>query len=843
MLVASLQVEIGGIGQALGVPLPLRQPPQHPRPRRAGVEPHIHRVAALAPLGRFLDTGGGQQFRLVALPPHIRTVLADEGLDVGQALAIEQHLARFAVIKHRDRHPPGALARDAPIAPLPHHRLNAVAAACRQPRHLGDGRQGLGAEALHRGEPLLGGAENGGLFGAPVVGIAVFIALFRQQGAGLLEGVDDRRVGVLEHVEAREGPRFLGEGAGLIHRAQHRQAVLAAGEEVVDAVARGGMHQARARFGGDVVAPQHHRRRASEQRMAIGNPLQFLPFHGEHGLQGQVQGGAQALHQLGCHQQMAAAIAAAADRVVELPVHRHRQVGGQGPGGGGPDRHRQPLAGTVELGRQGLRQRYHREGHVDARGGVTVGILQLRFRKRGARTGAPVHRLEAPVDVPRQHHAAEHLDLGGFVAAVQGEVRGVPVAPDAPAAEALLLDRHLLEGVGVGAAAQLDRREAAALLAAKALQHLQLDRQAVAVPTRHEAGLASVEQGVFVEDVLEDLVEGVAHVQGAVGVRRSVVKGEYRAGVALAQAPVEIQLLPEGLQLRFAHPCVGPHREGGLQQVEGVLVGDAVGGGRGRNAGGHGASWRGAELGLSRFVRAAFGGLAALCGHCGGGEGRGQAFVDLVEAAHHGHLAGLGPLTLSRLSCGGRLSRGGRLRGVVRLGRQGRGLRTHPALAAAARPPTATAAPQTAKAAAPQAAKAAAPKAAEGAAQRRKTRPSHTRERRQGSPQLGHSVAPPLRRAEPLLLLRRQLPPATLAHLHPQPADQQAPAKHRQHRRSGETLGPGDQHQAKQQHHRPPGGIAWAAQLAHQHREQQHGHPQGQGQAASEGGEHRRGRG
>ena len=148
-------------------------------------------------------------------------MLGDQGLDVLQGVGVEQHLATGAVIEDRDGHAPGALAADAPVAPLPHHPFNAVAATGRQPFHRVDGAEGVLAEPLHRGKPLLRGAEDRRFFGAPVVGVAVFVALFGQQRLGLLQSRDNRRVRVFEHVETGEGPGLLGQPSPLIDRAEH----------------------------------------------------------------------------------------------------------------------------------------------------------------------------------------------------------------------------------------------------------------------------------------------------------------------------------------------------------------------------------------------------------------------------------------------------------------------------------------------------------------------------------------------------------------------------------------------------------------------------------------------
>ena len=72
-------------------------------------------------------------------------------------------------------------------------------------------------------------------------------------------------------------------------------------------MAWGGVHQARAGFGGDVVAAQNHRAGAFQQGMAVEDPLQLSTFHAQQRLQLQAQAGLQALHQIGCYHQVAVA--------------------------------------------------------------------------------------------------------------------------------------------------------------------------------------------------------------------------------------------------------------------------------------------------------------------------------------------------------------------------------------------------------------------------------------------------------------------------------------------------------------------------------------------------------
>ena len=56
----------------------------------------------------------------------------------------------------------------------------------------------------HRALPLLGGAEDDGFLGAPVVGILVAVGLVQNEGAAVPQALDARHVAVAQHVLALE---------------------------------------------------------------------------------------------------------------------------------------------------------------------------------------------------------------------------------------------------------------------------------------------------------------------------------------------------------------------------------------------------------------------------------------------------------------------------------------------------------------------------------------------------------------------------------------------------------------------------------------------------------------
>ena len=85
----------------------------------------------------------------------------------------------------------------------------------------------------------------------------------------------------------------------------------------------------------------------------------------------------------------------------------------------------------------------HGELHIDRGDGVVM-ILDLSLGQSGLVLGAPVHGLEALVDVAVPVHFAEDAHLVRLEALAHGAVGMLPVADDAQALEALHLLLHIL---------------------------------------------------------------------------------------------------------------------------------------------------------------------------------------------------------------------------------------------------------------------------------------------------------------------------------------------------------------------------------------------------------------
>mmetsp|Transcript_47411 Transcript_47411/g.140001 ORF Transcript_47411/g.140001 Transcript_47411/m.140001 type:complete len:618 (+) Transcript_47411:1198-3051(+) len=558
---------------------------RHGCPGGAGVKPDVHGVSALDVLIRILLVLLRQQLLHRHLEPRIRALLRHDLLDMLHDVGREEGFLRVLVVEAWDGHTPGPLTRDAPIVAALDHRAHAVRVALRNELDLVHCRQDVLPEAINAGEPLRGRAEDDGLLAAPVVRVLVAVGLLEEQCAPLREQLADLPIGILEHVGAHKARQsdLLSEPAGVVHRRSDLQPILQAHHVIVSAMPRGRVHQSSARLRGDVVTAQHHGRLDTGDGMRVLQPLQHLAL--ELSLHGHL--GAEELGELGHEPARRDQVASLASlllrprgldqRVVQRRVHGNATIGRDGPGRRGPDGNLQVLSGHPGL----LERRGHLadalEGHVDRGRDVSLGVLQLCLSQCRAGRGRPVDGLPAPVDVTSADHLLEDPQLRSLILRQQREIGIVELAPDAVTLEglALLLDSRACE---LGSLlAKSDGREGFPLIALHGLQHLQLNGQAMAIPARDISHLVALHRLELVDDILQDLVQGVAHVEGAVRVRWPVMKRECaHRRLALEELLIDAFGAPEVLKLRLPLRCLRPLREVGLPQENGVLVGALI---------------------------------------------------------------------------------------------------------------------------------------------------------------------------------------------------------------------------------------------------------------------------
>ena len=250
-----------------------------------------------------------------------------------------------------------------------------------------------------------------------------------------------------------------------------------------------------------------------------------------------------------------------------MGVQADPHVGGKGPGGGGPDDD-----GPLVDAQGGLGVGVQIEGHVDGVALLLL-VLHLRFRQGGLGGPGPVDRFLPFLQQPLPGHGAEFPVDVRLEAEIHGHVGDVPVGHRPQGLEFVPLDVDEAPGVVPAKFPELGLLHGLFRLPAHLLFHLLLDGQAVAVPARGESDLFTLEVVVLGDDVLEDLVQGMADVGVAVGVGGAVVEGEELRPLPVllhrfVDAAVEPLFVPNG----FVLGQVPPHGESGLGQQQGFFV-------------------------------------------------------------------------------------------------------------------------------------------------------------------------------------------------------------------------------------------------------------------------------
>ena len=253
---------------------------------------------------------------------------------------------------------------------------------------------------------------------------------------------------------------------------------------------------------------------------------------------------------------------AAAD-VCFVRVHGDTGIGRQGPRRCRPD----DGCGVALDAETDLRLVAELERDID---GVAlfIFVLHFGFGQRGTFRPAPVDRLGALDQEPLFRHVAQGAVDVRFELVVHGQVGVFPVGDDAELFELVALDIDELGGVVTAELADFGRLKLLFFLfAAEFLLDLLFDRQAVAVPARRKTYGLSVEVVVFDDDVFEHLVQCVADVRMAVGIRRPVMQGERLAPLAVAlHLFIDTALIPALVPFRFVLGQISAHREIGRRQ-------------------------------------------------------------------------------------------------------------------------------------------------------------------------------------------------------------------------------------------------------------------------------------
>ncbi len=336
---------------------------------------------------------------------------------------------------------------------------------------------------FHADEPLLGRPKDDRPVAAPAVRVGVVDVGLAQQRPVLAQVLDDVGVG-LENGFAFPGRDSVSQTSRVVDIALGAQAVASARDKIIGPVRGGGVDGTGALLGRDIVG-QHAQDRPVQKRVLkrgtfqhrSGKARQLRDLAQLAGLaHAREQGGGNDVHLTGHGFRR---------NILKLGVKRDGNGGRQGPRRGCPDDDRCLAPGErfCKPSRKCRGVAGQPVAHIHAGRGVHL-VLDLGVGQRGAVMEAPVHRLEPLVDEATLKKAVKGLKRRGLVAGRHGEVGPVPCAEDAQPLELAALEIDILLRVAATGRQELFCRHLV-LFAAQLLVHLDLDRQAMAVPARH----------------------------------------------------------------------------------------------------------------------------------------------------------------------------------------------------------------------------------------------------------------------------------------------------------------------------------------------------------------------
>ena len=341
---------------------------------------------------------------------------------------------------------------DAPVGTIFNCCADAFFTPFRNEAHGVECLQGLGAgiALIQSDKPLIHGAENNGRFGAPAVRIAVIeIAQFEQvvrlPQKGQYRLIGRRLASFLQHADADQAggdASVIKVTTIVIQWTIHFEPVFESTQVVIQTMTRGDVHATCARFGGHVFGGDNAAF-AFDERMPCDQSGEFSTLEAcafadifQSAGRGEVfrQSRGDDVH----------ALIAGECHVVQIWVHRHRKVGGQGPRGGGPNDNCSRCRVQANFVRGFSRQR---KAYID-RGTAVVAVFDFGFRQGRAAGDGPINGLLAAVNQTLFDKSGKGFQFLALIGGINCPIGLIPIAEHAEAFELFGLHRAELGGKG-----------------------------------------------------------------------------------------------------------------------------------------------------------------------------------------------------------------------------------------------------------------------------------------------------------------------------------------------------------------------------------------------------------
>ena len=573
VLVGAFQIEVAGIFHAFPFLVGIAEDAV---PGGAGVKPYVHNVLFLVEMGA-AAVGAfeafRQQFFCAMGPPCIGAFFFHDFFHFLHGFRCDHPFAAVIAVESRNRHAPGTLTGNAPVLTVANHVVQTVMAPGRNETGIIYRFQCFVSEIIDGCKPLFRSSVDNGVLAAPAVCILMVNGFLAQQHACMSESGNDRAFCFPDGLAFQAQAGFSGHMALFIHGADNGQIQLAlisvvlAHFKVVHAMSRSGMNAAGAGIQSDMVAFQHISQTVQQGMMEGGQ----FPFSTGHFTAHKFIIFYLAFFQrLRCqflvHEVVFIGRLVMYPYIGELRVHADGFIGRNGPGSGGPDDGKE-LVLRHAFGSKAL-QVHCREFDINGRR-LSVFIFNFCFSQCGFAVGAPIHSLLAFVNVALVGHFAENFQFLGFQMGIKGDIGVSEITNYAHADEIGLLDGNPFLGIGQAFSTKFQRSHVGPVFAG-ILQYRIFDRKSVGIPAGNIVGFIAGHMLVADNDILQCLVQCMADMNLAIGIRRSIMKNKGRCAVLSSlflSGMIEVMFLPEIHKARFLLRQIAAHGEIRLRQM------------------------------------------------------------------------------------------------------------------------------------------------------------------------------------------------------------------------------------------------------------------------------------
>ena len=537
------------------------------------VEPNVHDVSFFMEVVMTAfraNSASRHQFFSRTSPPSIATFFSKYISNRINGCIVNQMFTTFVAVEYRDGNAPSTLTADAPVMTFANHVVDTLLAPSRNPFYIFiDCFQCIITETVNGSKPLSSCTEDDGVFTTPAVSVLVFNVFFAEEHVQLGQVFQNRNISIENKHASKAFACFCSQFTLFINRAKDGQFVFQTSFKVDITVTRSSMYATSTSFSGNVVS---HYNQGFTIKFRHGM-FAFCKFHfftfysAKNVAQVFFANSANLFKHIFSHEYYFAFNFNPS--IFQFRVQCYCNVCRHGPGSSGPNNHGCLFAFCCF--RHFAQVINDRHFYIDGRS-FLFAVFDFSFSQSSFAMGAPVNGFLTFIDVAFFSHFAKYADLFSFNVGIQSYIGIFPVAKNAQTFEVFALQIDEAQSVIMALTTQSQVINFFTVQA-QFFDCSVFDRHTVSIPTRNIRSVETTSVFVFNDDIFQDFVQSMTHVDFAVCIRRAIVKDEFfTTCMQFLFFPVDFVFFPELFEFRFALRQVCTHGEFSFGQIQSFAV-------------------------------------------------------------------------------------------------------------------------------------------------------------------------------------------------------------------------------------------------------------------------------